>query len=584
MSSRFTLKRYLPILVWGPRYTRVRLRDDSIAAVLVAIMIIPQALAYALIAGVSPELGLYAAILGLAGYTLFGSSSTLSVGPVAVLSLMTAAALGKLSLQSAVDYTAAATALALMSGGLLLMVGLLRLGFMANFISHPVVSAFVTASALLIGLSQLEYLLGIPVSGDNAIDLITSLVAGVDRVNLVTLALGTMAIIIVVWCKTGLQQGLLRLGWQESTARLIGRSGPLVVVVLSAACAWLFRFDDYGVALLGSVPAGLPTMRWPTLTLEHVRSLWGSAILIAIIGYVESMSVGQVMAARRRERLNLDQELIGLGAANIASASAGGFPVSGGFSRSIVNFNAGAATPAAGLLTALIVAVVALLLTPVLFWLPRFTLAAIILVAIVPLIDLGMLLRSFRFSKADFTAVLFTLLLTLTIGVEVGVAAGVLTSVVMHLYKTSKPHVVVVGRVQDTEHFRSVKRHKVETFESLLSIRVDESLYFANSRYLEEMIFNLTAKKPNLKHVILMCTAVNEIDLSALEALENINDTLRELDIQLHLSEVKGPIMDRLGSSGFFTRLTGNNYLSHNQAVEDLRIVPEPADEDAKAE
>lgn len=576
MSKRFTLKRYLPILVWGPRYTRERLRDDLIASVLVAVMLIPQALAYALIAGVSPELGLYAAILGLAGYAFFGSSSTLSVGPVAVLSLMTAAALGKLSITSAADYAAAATALALMSGGLLLLLGLLRLGFMANFISHPVVSAFVTASALLIGLNQMEYLLDIRISGDDAVSMLRSLIEGINNINYATLSLGVIAMLLIVWCKSGLQNGLLRLGWSESRARLIGRSGPLLVVVFSAGCARLFNLQDYGVVLLGTVPAGLPEMRLPSVSLDLIRALWGSAILIAIIGYVESLSVGQVLAARRRERLNLDQELIGLGAANIASSAGGGFPVSAGFSRSIVNFSAGAATPAAGLFTAIFVAGVALLLTPVLFWLPRYALAAIILVAIVPLIDLGMLIRSFRFSKADFTAVLFTLLLTLTIGVEVGVAAGVLASIVMHLYKTSKPHVAVVGRVRDTEHFRNVQRHKVETFESLLSIRVDESLYFANSRYLEEMIFNMAAKKNNLKHVILMCTAVNEIDLSALEALETINDTLEELDIKLHLSEVKGPIMDRLGSSGFFTRLTGNNYLSHNQAVEDLRVAAKP--------
>lgn len=302
-----------------------------------------------------------------------------------------------------------------------------------------------------------------------------------------------------------------------------------------------------------------------------MRALLGSAVLISIIGFVESISVAQVLAAKRRERIDLDQELVGLGAANLGSSLGGGFPISGGFSRSIVNFEAGAATPAAGLFTAILIALVAVLFTPLLFWVPRVCLSAIIMVAVYPLIDFSMLGKSWRYSKADFVAVALTLFLTLAVGVELGMAAGVLVSILIHLYKESKPHVAVVGRVTGTEHFRNVNRHQVEVFPNQLSIRIDESLYFANTRYLEELIFELIADKPELKHVILMCTAVNRIDLSALETLEKINETLDELGIKLHLSEVKGPIMDRLATTGFFKALTGNNYLIHNQAVEDLR-------------
>jgi SulP family sulfate permease len=297
----------------------------------------------------------------------------------------------------------------------------------------------------------------------------------------------------------------------------------------------------------------------------------GSAVLLAIIGFVESISVGQTLAARRRERIDLDQELVGLGAANIATSFGGGFPVTGGFSRSVVNFEAGASTPAAGFITAVMLLVVALFLTPVLFWLPKVSLAAIILVAIYSLVDFSVLGKSWRYSKADFIAVFLTLVLTLTIGVETGIGAGVAASILIHLYKTSQPHVAVVGRVDGTEHFRNIDRHKVETFDNLLSVRIDESLYFANTRYLEELIFGLVADKPVLEHVILMCTAVNQIDLSALETLEKINETLGELNIKLHLSEVKGPIMDSLSGTNFFRSITGNNYLSHNQAVEDLK-------------
>ena len=281
--------------------------------------------------------------------------------------------------------------------------------------------------------------------------------------------------------------------------------------------------------------------------------------------------MAQTLAARRRERVDLNQELVGLGASNLATSLGGGFPVSGGFSRSVVNFEAGAATPAAGLFTAILIAVVALFFTPALFWLPRVSLAAIIIVAVYGLIDFSVLKKAWVYSKADFAAVFITLVLTLLIGVEVGIGSGVLASVLIHLYKTSQPHVAVIGRVLGTEHFRSVDRHTVETFENQLSIRIDESLYFANTRYLEELIFKLISDKPKLEHVILMCTAVNKIDMSALETLEKINETLKELEVKLHLSEVKDPIMGKLAKTNFFKELTGNNYLSQNQAVEDLR-------------
>lgn len=572
MSKEFSLKRYLPILVWARRYNRNNLTDDGIAAVIVAIMIIPQALAYAMVAGMPPQTGLYAAMLGLVVYALFGTSNTLSVGPVAVLSLMTAAALAKLNITNPADYLVAGTALGLMSGAFLLALGLSRLGFMANFISHPVISAFITASAIIIAISQLRFILGVEADGENVIEMMISLLEALPETHFLTTAVGVGAILVIVVFKQWMKPLLVARGVNERLATTIARSGPVLAALLTAVTAWSMGFDERGVALLGAVPSGLPSLAWPSLSFELVRSLWGSALLIAIIGFVESVSVAQMMAARRRERLNLDQELVGLGAANMASAVGGGFPITGGFSRSIVNFEAGAATPAAGVFTALVIAVVALVFTPALYWLPRVCLAAIILVAAYPLIDFSMLWKSWRYSKSDFIAVCLTLVLTLVVGVEIGIAAGVLGSILIHLYKTSQPHVAVVGRVVGTEHFRNVARHKVETFESLLSIRVDESLYFANSQYLEELIYKLVAKKPNLKHVILMCTAVNEIDLSALESLENINKTLDELGIKLHLSEVKGPIMDRLGSTGFFKTLTGNNYLSHNQAVEDLRV------------
>lgn len=571
MSRTISISQYLPILRWGRDYDKVKLIDDSMAAVIVAIMLVPQALALALVAGLPPQVGLYASIFGLSVYALFGTSNTLSVGPVAVLSLMTAAALSKLGISDPSQLAAAALTLAFLCGLFLLLLGLMRLGFMANFLSHPVISAFITASAIIIGLSQVQHLLGTTSSGQNIIELLASLGGSMGEINWITLGLGLGSIAIIVWCRTGLASLLTKMGLGGRLVTSISRSGPVIVALLTGLLCYGFRLDQQGVQLLGVVPAGLPGLTVPDFSLDLIRDLFWSAVLLSIIGFVESVSVAQTLAAKRREQIELDQELIGLGAANIAVSFSGGFPVCGGFSRSVVNFDAGAATPAAGLMTAVLIGGVALMFTPLLYWLPKVALASIILVAVYPLLDFSALGKSWQYSKADFIAVSITLFLTLLVGVEIGIASGVLASILMHLYKTSQPHVAVIGRVAGTEHFRNVERHDVETFDNILSIRIDESLYFANTRFLEELIFSLMAKKPKLEHVILMCTAVNAIDMSALQTLEKINQTLSEIGIKLHLSEVKGPIMDKLVKTTLFANLSGSNYLSHNLAVEDLK-------------
>ena len=565
------MKRYFPIFIWAPNYTNSKFVDDTIAALIVAIMLIPQALAYALLAGLPAETGLYASMVGLTVYALFGTSNTLSVAPAAVISLMTAAALAKLSLATPEETLAAALVLTFLSGLFLLLLGLLRLGFMANFLSHPVISAFVTASALIIGLSQMQHVFGVSASGQNFFGLLGSLLGQLGSINFITFSIGAGSIGFILFSKSVIKNLFLKIGVDAHIATTLSRSGPLLAALITGLLAYILRLDQQGVQLLGEVPRGLPNFGLPGFSIDLLNSLIGSALLISIIGFVESISVAQTLAARRRERVDLNQELVGLGASNLATSFGGGFPVSGGFSRSVVNFEAGAATPAAGLFTAILIAVVALFFTPALFWLPRVSLAAIIIVAVYGLIDFSVLKKAWVYSKADFTAVLITLVLTLLIGVEVGIGSGVLASVLIHLYKTSQPHVAVIGRVTGTEHFRSVDRHTVETFENQLSIRIDESLYFANTRYLEELILNLISDKPKLEHVILMCTAVNKIDMSALETLEKINETLRELGVKLHLSEVKDPIIGKLAKTNFFKELTGNNYLSQNQAVEDLR-------------
>ena len=562
---------YLPIHQWGRQYTVLQFRDDFLAAFIVTVMLIPQALAYALIAGLPPQVGLYASILPLFAYSLFGSSRGLSVGPVAVLSLMTAVSLGKLALIPGEQYLMAALTLAFLTGLFLLLLGVMRLGFLANFMSHPVVSGFITASAIIIILSQVQHLLGTSSSGYTLLTLIPTLLASTSLINLPTAALSTLMLVWLFWARSGMVRLLLKMGLSGKAALLCARFSPVVAVVVSSLCVLGLGLGAKGVAIIGQVPSGLPSLAMPEFSLEMWRVLAGSAALLGTIGFVESISVAQGMAARRRERIDPNQELIGLGVANIASSVSGGFPVAGSFSRSIVNRDAGAATQAAGLIAAILVAVVSVFLTPVLSAFPKATLAATIVAAAWSLVDFSVLRKAWRYSKADFFAAGVTIALTLFSGVEIGVAAGILVSLLIHLYKTSRPHVVEVGEVPGTEHFRNIERHQVETHASILSIRVDESLYFANSRFLEDALYSMVSKRDELKHVILMCTAVNEVDLSALESILAINQRLREQGIKLHMSEVKGPVMDSLVRVDFLTKLTGNVYMSQHQAVEALR-------------
>lgn len=565
------LKRYLPILEWLGNYNKGTLTSDLVAAVIVTIMLIPQSLAYALLAGLPPEVGLYASILPLIAYAIFGTSRTLSVGPVAVVSLITAAAVGNLALQGTTEYLTAAIILAFLSGLILLAMGILRLGMLANFLSHPVISGFITASGLIIAASQLKHILGVEASGNNLWDLLVSLLSQLGSINLYTLAIGLFATGFLFWSRKHLKNSLLKRGLHPSLAEILAKAGPVFAITLTTLAAWGFNLEMLGVKLVGDIPSGLPDLTIPHFEIGIWKELLVSAALISVVGFVESVSVAQTLAAKRRQRIDPNQELIGLGASNIASAVSGGFPVTGGFSRSVVNFDAGAETPAAGAFTAIGIALAALVLTPLLFFLPKATLAATIIVAVLSLVDLSALKRTWDFSRSDFFAMLATILLTLLEGVELGIMAGVGLSILLHLYRTSKPHSAVVGRVPGTEHFRNVERHHVETDKRILTLRVDESLYFANARYLEDRVYDLIMTNPSIKHLILMCPAVNLIDASALESLEAINHRLKDSGVTLHLSEVKGPIMDRLRRTHFVEDLTGDIYLSQYEAWNTIR-------------
>lgn len=562
------LKTYLPILDWGRRYSRQTLSRDLIAAMIVTIMLIPQSLAYALLAGLPPEVGLYASMLPLLAYAVFGTSTSLAVGPVAVVSLMTATAVGRLAAEGTADYASAAILLAMLSGLMLVAMGVLRLGFVANFLSHPVISGFITASGIIIATGQLGGLLGISAKGQTLPEIVQSLVSSIGDTNFYTLAVGLVALGLLFWIRTDLKNWLKRFRVPDGAAKLLVRAGPVFVVFLTMAGSALFELGAKGVALVGEVPQGLPMLSVPGFDLETAQALLVPALIISIVGFVESISVAQTLAAKRRERIQPNQELIGLGVANLAAGIGGGYPVTGGFARSVVNFDAGAATPAAGAFTAVGIALATLLLTPFLAILPKAALAATIVVAVLTLVDFSILKRAWSYSKADFLAVAITIAGTLMLGVEVGISLGVGTSILVFLYRSSRPHAAVVGRVPGTEHYRNVLRHKVDTVPGLLSIRVDESLYFANARYLEDLIYDRVAADPTVKDVVLMCSAVNAIDMSALESLEAIQHRLVDLGVRLHLSEVKGPVMDRLAGTDLLAHLEGRVHLSQHQAVQ----------------
>jgi len=561
---------WLPCVPWVRAYTRVTLGQDLLAALIVTIMLVPQSLAYALLAGLPAEMGLYASILPLIVYALMGTSRTLSVGPVAVASLMTASTVGGVAQQGTSDYASAAVMLALLSGLLLIGLGLLRVGFISNFLSHPVVSGFITASGVIIGLSQLRHILGVEAHGNSAPELLSTLSADLLATNPITLAVGVSALGFLCLCRSQLTPRLMRVGLSHRAADLVTRTTPIVAIVVTISAAVLWDLESHGVALVGHVPSGLPAFSSPIIDSALIQQLLLPAGLISLIGFVESVSVAKTLGAKRRQRIDANQELIGLGAANVASAISGGFPVSGGFSRSAVNFEAGAATQGASILTAIGIACAAIFLTPALYFLPKATLAATIIIAVASLVDVNIIKKSWHYSRTDFIAVAVTISLTLLLGVEIGVLSGIAVSIGLHLYKTTRPHVAIVGNLPGTEHYRNIDRHDVKTHDNILALRIDQSLYFANANYLEDIIYGALAAHEEVEHVVLMCSSVNEIDLSALEALTEINLRLSELGIDLHLSEVKGHVMDGLERSHFLEHLGGKIFLHHHAAITEL--------------
>ena len=573
-------KKYFPILVWIKHYTYDDFASDTVAAIVVTIMLIPQSLAYALLAGLPPQIGLYASIIPLLIYSIFGTSNTLAVGPVAVIALMTFAVCSKFAQPGSSEFVSIAILLAAISGLILLLMGILRLGFITNFLSHPVISGFITASGLIIAASQLKHILGINGDGSNLITILSSILKNISEISIVTLFIGILSLFILYWSKKRFKSFLKNSNVNEFLSDLISRTGPIIAVIVSTFFVWIFGLGDNAVSIVGHIPKGLPEIKFPEITLNTFFELFIPALLISIVGYVETVSIAQTLAAKRREKIEHNQELIALGLSNFGSGLSGGFPVTGGFARSVVNFDAGAKTPAAGAFTAIGIAFSTLFLTSLLFYLPKATLAATIIIAVLSLVDFKSVIKVFSYSKTDGLAMVSTIVVTLCFGVEIGIVSGVVLSLIMFLYRTSRPHIAKVGQVPGTEHYRNEDRHIVISSNKVICLRIDESLYFPNARFLEDTIYKFIINNKNAKHIIIMCSAVNYIDSSALESLEFVNSRLNEAGVKLHLSEVKGPVMDQLKKTNFLDELTGEVFLTNFQAF--LKLEPKLANKTLK--
>ncbi|MEY3298343.1 MAG: hypothetical protein RLZZ597_1603 [Cyanobacteriota bacterium] len=573
-GAQSRLSRFLPILNWGLNYRSEDLVGDLMAGTIVAIVLIPQGMAYAMLAGLPPQVGLYASMVPMVLYTLFGTSRALSVGPVAIDSLLVAVGLAPLAAPGSPEYMALALLLALMIGLIEMSMGVLRLGFLVNFLSYAVIVGFTNAAVLVIGASQFKHLLGVKLpQSEGFADTVHNLIKAAPETNGVTLLLGLGSIAGLLFFSNVLPKLLKQRGGAAGWITPLSRSGPLVVVGGSILLVGLLGLHDrFGVAVVGDIPRGLPSLSVPPLSVAQVQTLLPTALVISFVAFMESISVAKSLASKRRQRIDPNQELLGLGAANLGAAFTGGYPITGGVSRSVVNFTAGANTGLSALVTASLIALVVAFFTPLLYSLPLATLAAVIFVAVSKLLDFKSIQRLWRVSRMDAVTAVVTFWAVLLMDIQTGILVGLAASIAFYLWRTSRPHMAEVGRVGDTEHFRNINRHEVQTYESVLAIRIDESLYFANTKYLEDYLMQAVANHPKAHALLLICAAINHIDGSALDTLETLIDGLREAGVTVYFSDIKGPVMDQLQRAGFIDRIGGPErvFLSTHQAMETL--------------
>ncbi|UAW98450.1 sulfate permease [Halopseudomonas nanhaiensis] len=561
-------------LAWLRNYRKAWLGGDVTAGLVVSVMIIPQSMAYAMLAGLPVEVGLYASILPLIGYALFASSMTLSVGPVAVTGLMTASLIAPLAPVGTELYLQLAIWLALLSGAMLFILGLLRMGFLANFLSHPVISGFLSGAALLIIFSQLPHVFGLAALPRTPGELTGQWTA----MNSLVTAMGLVSLGWLMYARSRLAGHLVKLGLHVGIARLAARLAPILVVVLGIVATAGFDLAARGVPVVGDLPAGLPSLQWTTPDWSHLRVLLIPAALISLVSFVESVSLAQSLARRKRESINPDRELLALGAANACAGVSGGFAVCGGLSRSVVNMEAGANTPLASVIAAGIIALLVATLAPLFAHLPLVVLATIILVAVTPLIDVVSLRRAWDYDRAEGLTLLLTAIGVILFGIEGGIILGVCLSIASQLWRGSRPHVAVVGRVPGTQYFRNVNRHLVEIEPQVLALRIDENIFFANTKAVEQALLDAFHDYRDTRHVLLILSAVNHIDSTGLDMLSEITEGLAERGVRVHLAEVKGPLMDQLTETDWIGHQVGEVFPSTHIAFNTLANLKQSED------
>jgi SulP family sulfate permease len=541
------LSKIFPAVSWLPNYRRENLQGDISAGLTVAVMLIPQGMAYALLAGLPPIIGLYASVIPLLIYALFGSSRQLAVGPVAMVSLLVASGMSGLAQSASAEYLALATLLALMVGVIQFLMGAGRLGFLVNFLSHPVISGFTSAAALIIGFSQLKHLLGVNLGRSNYIHtIIWSAIQRINEINLPTFLIGLGSIVVLLLVKR----------WKPVFP------GALLVVVVSALMVWVFRLDAAGVKIVGEVPRGLPSMAMPRISIEQVTALLPIAVTIALVGFMESIAVAKSFAAKNRYEVNPNQELIGLGLANVAAGLFSGYPVTGGFSRTAVNAQAGAHTGLASIITAVVISLTLIFLTPLFYFLPQAVLASIIMVAVFGLIDIREVRHLYQIKRSDLLLLLLAFFATLLLGIEEGILISIVASLILVIKRTTRPHTALLGQLPETEIYRNTKRYPhALTIEGLLIFRFDAPLYFANVAFLKDRIeeIQVNATKP-VRAIIYDAGSVTDVDSSAVTALKEIAENCRARGVTLYFSNLRGPVRDVLKRSGFYEVLGSDHF------------------------
>ena len=566
------LVKLFPVLTWGRTYGLPQFQADAVAGMVVLFITVPQVIAYAFLAGMPAEAGLYAAVFSLVGYSLFGSSRALAVGPTAIVGMMTLEAASAYAAPGSAEYTQLVVELCVVTGLILIGLRIINFGSVISFLSHAVVTGFISAAAILIISNQLPAMLGLPSSPDTSmLGVYTYLYAMAPTANVAVLAISAAAVILLLLCRTQLGPILHRAKLGEAVIESLVKSAPMYAVILGVLAVRLFNLEaEAGVPVVGDIPSTLPEVSLTLISLASIEKLAPSACLIALVIFMESTSIGTAIASKSRQKIDANQELAGLGAANLGASLVGGFPVAGSFARSIVNFSSGAVSPLASLITAVLVLLTILLFAPAFYALPKGVLAAIIIVSAWQLIDLNAIGKIFSFNRTDTVTFSITFLAVLGFGVETGVLTGIVVSFILLIRSSSKPHIAVVGRVGDSEHFRNVNRFDVRTSPKVLALRIDESLYFVNTRYIEAFILNRLADSAEIEHVLLICTATNFVDTSGLEMLEELSVNLQEIGVTLHLAEVKSPVMDQLRATEFCQTMKGQIFFTADIAMREL--------------